>query len=221
MNAWGAADAPPPYGLWFDGAWDKPRLTDPGVCAGLTNYGKLLAAGPSNKFAIDWPDANTLFQQGKAAFFIDASLFGPQLRGRDQVGGRRQGRLLPPLPPVTAGGDSFTGHWLWGLGIPKNAPNKDAAWYFIQWMTNKANTAKIGATTGGAPRLSSYSDPVYTGKLVPEYVAAVNEAMKTSRTTVVFKDELEGRSAGHRRHGCSRSPTAPTRPRPVPPATTP
>ena len=56
-------------------------------------------------------------------------------------------------------------------------------------MTNKANTAKIGATTGGAPRLSSYSDPVYTGKLVPDYVTAVNEAMKTSRTTVVFKDE--------------------------------
>ena len=28
-NAWGAADAPPPYGLWFDGAWTKPRLTDP------------------------------------------------------------------------------------------------------------------------------------------------------------------------------------------------
>ena len=51
--------------------------------------------------------------------------------------------------------------------IPKNATNKDAAWYFIQWMTNKANTAKIGATTGGAPRLSSYSDPAYTGKLVP------------------------------------------------------
>ena len=56
-------------------------------------------------------------------------------------------------------------------------------------MTNKANTAKIGATTGGAPRLSSYTDPVYTGKLVPDYVTAVNEAMKTSRTTVVFKDE--------------------------------
>lgn len=187
-DAWGAKDAPPPYGLWFDGAWDKPRLTDPGVCAGMTNYAKLLAAGPANKFAIDWPDANTLFQQGKAAFFIDASLFGPSYE--DATKSAVAGKVgYSPIPPVTAGGDSFTGHWLWGLGMPKNAPNKDAAWYFIQWMTNKANTAKIGATTGGAPRLSSYSDPVYTGKLVPEYVAAVNEAMKTSRTTVVFKDE--------------------------------
>jgi len=188
FDAWGAKDAPPPYGLWFDGAWDKPRLTDPAVCAGMTNYAKLLAAGPSNKFAIDWPDANTLFSQGKAAFFIDASLFGPSYE--DPANSQVAGKVgYSALPPASADGGSYTGHWLWGLGIPKNAPNKDAAWYFTQWMTNKANTAKIGGTTGGAPRLSSYSDPAYTGKLVPEYVAAVNEAMKTSRTTVVFKDE--------------------------------
>jgi multiple sugar transport system substrate-binding protein len=186
-DAWGSKDAPPPYGLWFDGGWDKPRLTDPAICAGITNYAKLLATGPANKFAIDWPDANTLFSQGKSAFFIDASLFGPSYEDatKSQVAGKVGYAVLPP---ANAEGKSFTGHWLWGLGIPKNAKNKDAAWYFTQWMTNKANTAKIGATTGGAPRLSSYSDPTYTGKLVPEYVSTVNAAMQTSRTTVVFKD---------------------------------
>jgi multiple sugar transport system substrate-binding protein len=187
-DAWGSKDAPPPYGLWFDGDWTKPRLTDPGVCAGLTNYAKLLAAGPANKFAIDWPDANTLFSQGKAAFFIDASLFGPSYE--DPTISQVVGKVgYAQLPPGNAEAKSYTGHWLWGLGIPKNAKNKDAAWYFIQWMTNKANTAKIGATTGGAPRLSSYSDPAYTGKLVPEYVSTVNGAMQTSRTTVVFRSD--------------------------------
>jgi len=92
------------------------------------------------------------------------------------------------LPPVETGGESFTGHWLWGLGIPKSAANKDAAWYFVQWMTNKANTAEIGKSTGGAPRLSAYSDPVYTDSLNAEYVATVNKAMATSRTTVVLKE---------------------------------
>jgi len=186
-NSWGAADAPTPYGMWFDGAWDKPRLTDPGVCGGLANYGRLLAAGPANKFAIDWPDANTLFSQGKAAYFIDASLFGPSYEDPNvsQVAGKVGYAVLPP---VTAGGESFTGHWLWGLGIPKSAANKDAAWYFIQWMTNKANTSEIGKSTGGAPRLSAYSDPVYTDSLNSEYVDTVNKAMATSRTTVVLKD---------------------------------
>ena len=186
-DAWGSKEAAPPYGLWFDGGWDKPRLTDPAICAGMTNYAKLLATGPANKFAIDWPDANTLFSQGKSAFFIDASLFGPSYEDatQSQVAGKVG---YAALPPANAENKSFTGHWLWGLGIPKNAKNKDAAWYFTQWMTNKANTSKIGATTGGAPRLSSYSDPTYTGKLVPEYVSTVNLAMQTSRTTVVFKD---------------------------------
>ncbi len=91
-------------------AWDKPRLTDERVCGGLANYGKLLAAGPANKYAIDWPDANTLFSQGKAAYFIDASLFGPELRGsrrpprspgsrlrRPPAAGRRRRVLHRPL----------------------------------------------------------------------------------------------------------------------------
>ena len=55
-------------------------------------------------------------------------------------------------------------------------------------MTNKPNTAIIGASTGGAPRLSSYQEPAFTDALVPEYVAAVNDAMADSRTTVVLKE---------------------------------
>ncbi len=186
-DAFGDRQAPPPYGMWFDGAWDKPRLTDQGVCTGLANYGQLLATGPANKFAIDWPDANTLFSQGKAAFFIDASLFGPSYEdaSQSQIAGKVGYAVLPP---VTAGGKSFTGHWLWGLGIPKSSTKKDAAWYFVQWMTNKANTSQIGTKTGGAPRLSSYTDPVYTASLNPDYIKTVNTAMQTSRTTVVLKE---------------------------------
>jgi multiple sugar transport system substrate-binding protein len=113
----------------------------------MTDYAKMLAAGPANKFAIDWPDANTLFSQGKARF-IDASLFGPSYEDatQSQVAGKVG---YSALPPASADGQSYTGHWLWGLGIPKNAPNKDAAWYFIQWMTNKANTAKSGPPPAG------------------------------------------------------------------------
>lgn len=186
-DAFGARDTPAPYGMWFDGAWTKPRLTDPDVCAGLTNYAKMLATGPSNKFAIDWPDANTLFSQGKAAFYIDASVFGPAFEDatKSQVAGKVG---YAQIPPVTAGGTSYTGSAPWGLGIPKNAKNKDAAWYFIQWMTNKANTAKIGVSTGGAPRLSSYSDPTYTGKLLPEFISTVNATLPGARTTVVLKE---------------------------------
>jgi multiple sugar transport system substrate-binding protein len=186
FDAFGDREAPTPYGMWFDGDWSKPRLDDPAICQGLTNYARLLAAGPSNRFDVDWDQANALFQQGKVAFFIDASLFGPSYEDPNvsAVAGKV---AYAALPPASADG-SRTGHWLWGLGIPANSANKEAAWFFIQWMTNKANTSIIGGSTGGAPRLSSYQDPVYTDSLVPEYVSAVNEAMATSRTTVVLRD---------------------------------
>jgi multiple sugar transport system substrate-binding protein len=184
-DSWGDQPAALPYNLWFDGDWSKPRLSDPKVCKGLTNYAKLVKAGPANALAIDWPDANTLFSQGKAAFYIDASLFGPSFEDATQspVAGKVGYAQEPP-----DGGPSITGYWEWGLAIPKNAKNKDAAWYFVQWATNKAMTAKIGTSTGGAPRLSAYADPAYTSALKPEYISTVNAAMKSARSTVVFKD---------------------------------
>jgi multiple sugar transport system substrate-binding protein len=187
LNAVGDMETPTPYNVWFDGAWDAPRLDDPAVCKGLTDYAMMLAAGPVNKFAIDWPDANTLFQQGRAAFFIDASLFGPGYEDPDQslVAGKT-GYMV--MPPQEAAANSQTGHWLWGLGIPKNAANKDAGWYFIQYMTNPANTAELGKWTGGAPRMSSYDDAGYVESLVPEYADTVADAMADSRTTVVLRE---------------------------------
>ncbi len=187
LNAVGDMESPTPYNIWFDGSWDNPRLDDPAVCKGLADYADMLAAGPANKFAIDWPDANTLFQQGRAAFFIDASLFGPGYEDPEMsIVAGKTGYMA--LPPQEASGNSQTGHWLWGLGIPKNAANKDAAWYFLQYMTNPANTAEIGQFTGGAPRLSAYEDAGYVDSLVPEYAATVNDAMSDSRTTVVLKE---------------------------------
>jgi len=187
FNAIGDSDSTPPYNVWFDGDWGSPRLDDPAVCKGLSDYAGLLAAGPANKFAIDWPDAGALFQQGRAAFFVDASLFGPGFEDPDQslVAGKTGYGVLPPQE---AGANSQTGHWSWGLGIPANAQNPDAGWYFIQYMTNPANTAAIGQFTGGAPRLSAYDDAGYVDSLVPAYADTVNEAMSDSRTTVVLRE---------------------------------
>jgi len=173
------------FNFWFDGAWGKPRLDDPRIAEGLANYSALVAAGPPNALSLDWPDATTLFAQGKAAFFIDASLFAPGFEDpeQSQIAGKVGYSVMPP----TAQGQ-LTGHWMWGLGIPANSEHKEAAWYFIQWATNKENTARIGVKTWGAPRASAFSDPVYTDALVPQYVEAVSQAMQTSRPTAVMKE---------------------------------
>jgi ABC-type glycerol-3-phosphate transport system substrate-binding protein len=89
-----------------------------------------------------------------------------------------------PLPKTDKG--SMTGHWMWGLGIPANSEHKEAAWYFIQWATSKQVDPRISTKTGGATRLSTWDDPIYSQTLNPEYVTAVQTAMKTSRPTGVF-----------------------------------
>ena len=82
-----------PYNVWFDGDWSAPALTDERITAGLSHYAGLMSAGPINIQSLDWPDASLLFQQGRAGFFLDASLFGPGFEDPDGVGGRRQDRL--------------------------------------------------------------------------------------------------------------------------------
>lgn len=178
-----------PYNVWFDGAWDKPTLEEPGVKQGLVDYAKLLATGPSNKFNIDWADANALFTQGKAAFYIDASVFGPSFE--DPAASLIAGNVgYEALPKGDAEGT--TGAWSWALSMSKKSANKGAAWLFIQWVTGKDTSAGLGALTGGAPRSSAASDAEYLSSFDEEYItttaALISEARNISVMRLNWKD---------------------------------
>lgn len=186
-NAWGSQEAPLPYNMFFDGDWNKPRANDPRICEGLEDYAGMMKAGPVNIQAMDWYDDMQVFNQGKAAFFVDASLFGPSLE-KDNVLPDNVGYMTLPVTKQTAEKGSITTHWMWGLGIPANSENKGPAWYFVQWATSPEIEPQIGVKTGGAARLSTWSNDVYTSALNPEYVNVVNTAMATSRPAAIFYD---------------------------------
>ena len=176
-----------PYNVWFDGDWSAPALTDERITAGLSHYAGLMSAGPINIQSLDWPDASLLFQQGRAGFFLDASLFGPGFEDPDaSVVAGKTGYAV--MPPVDESGASWTGHWMWGIGIPANSQNPEAAWYFIQWMTSADIEPVIGAYHGGAARVSTWDKAEYVDALNSQYVDTVLEAMQTSRSTVVFRE---------------------------------
>lgn len=183
LNSWGSEPTPLPFGLWFDSDWRKPRLNDPRIVAGLTTYAQLMRAGPPHIKEMDWAEAIQRFEAGGAAFFIDASLFGPDLeRATAEMPGDVGYTVLPRVSD-----QSLTGHWLWGLGIPQKSPHPEAAWLFIQWATSAAMEAKIAVATGGAPRFSTWLTPsVYTEAMNLDYALTVQMAMKTSRPTAVF-----------------------------------
>ena len=93
-DAWGAKDAPPPYGLWFDGAWDKPRLTDPGVCAGMTELRQAPRGRSGQQVRHRLARREHTLPAGQGRVLHRREPVRAFVRGRDQVGGRRQGRLL-------------------------------------------------------------------------------------------------------------------------------
>lgn len=182
------ADYPLPYNVWYDGAWDKPRMTDPSVIQGLTDYAKLLEAGPPNRLNIDWPDANSLFSQGKVAFYVDASVFSAGFE--DPASSKIAGKIgYATLPTGVDGGTS--GLWSWGLSMAKASTHKGAAWTFMEWFTNKENTAKLGALTGGPARASAAEDPAFAKALNPEFVQTITASMKTALPTAVIAADIE------------------------------
>lgn len=186
LNSWGEADAPLPYNIWFDGAWDKPRFDDPRIAEGLAHYAGLLKAGPENALSFGWEDASRYFAQGKAAFFVDASVFGPGFE--DKANSAVAGKVgYAPLPQV--GGDvSVSGHWAWGLSMAENSPNKTAAWLFMQWATSKEMDAAFGKKTGGATRSSTWVNPDYVAAFAPGYVEAVSKQLEHTRPTMAFRE---------------------------------
>ncbi len=184
LNDWGNDPTPLPFNVWFDGDWSRPRLTDPRIVAGLATYADLMRSGPANIKQMDWAEATQRFRDGEAAFYIDASLFGPSFENSETstIAGEVGYAVLPRVQA-----QSLTGHWLWGLGISKQSPRPRAAWLFIQWATQPAMEAKIAVATGGAPRFSTWLTPsVYTEAMAIDYALAVQSAMRTSRPTAVF-----------------------------------
>jgi multiple sugar transport system substrate-binding protein len=174
-----------PYNIWFDGSWDKPALSDPEIVQGMSDYAELAKQGPANRLNLDWQDTTSLFAQGKIAYYIDASTFGPMFEDPEQskVAGNVGYAVIPPGKV-----EGSTATWSWGLNIAAKAAHKSAGWHFVQWATGKDMTAYLGSLTGAAPRLSSAADPVYLDSLSPEFVEAVREALATSRTSTVQRD---------------------------------
>lgn len=174
-----------PYNIWFDGAWDAPVLDNPHIVQGMSDYAELVKAGPSNRLNIDWQDATSLFAQGKVAYYIDASTFGPMFEDASQskVAGKVGYAVIP-----TGEQEGSTATWSWGLNIAKNSANKGAGWLFLQWATSKDMTAHLGALTGAASRVSAASMPEYVNALNPEFAEAVAAALASSRTSTVQRE---------------------------------
>lgn len=134
----------------------KKLLTDtPAAIEAGKFYQKLMReCGPPGNIGFNWNECQTTFMQGRAAMWWDAIGFTAPLldptksRITDKVG-------FAPVPAGPKANNCAT--FIEGIGIPKTARNKKAAWLFIQWITGKQMMNEQLRSGSGTPsRMSCY-----------------------------------------------------------------
>jgi len=146
---------------WFDEQW-QPELTGPEWTAAANFYVNTLKNyGPPGVSSNGFNETLALFNSGKCAIWVDASVAGSfttdktQSRVADTVG------FAPAPVEVTDKGSSWL--YAWSLAIPTTSRHKEAARAFITWATSKDYIQLVADKDGitnvpPGTRLSTYND---------------------------------------------------------------
>lgn len=150
-------------GRWYDEDWNA-QLDSPEVKKAVQFYVDLVRDyGEPGASAAGFSECATQFSQGNAAMWYDATSAVNTVESPESstVAGN-VGYVKAPTEATDYSG------WLysWALGIPEASQNKDAAWKFVSWMTDKEYLRGVGEQLGWervppGSRLSTYEIPQY------------------------------------------------------------
>ena len=140
-------------GRVFDDAWE-PRINDAQGVAAAEALKQIVDCGPEGSSAFGPAEAANAFMQGQAAMFLDTIAYAPNFQdeSRSSVVGN-VGYAMHPKGVMRA---SQTGGF--GLGIPSNAENKEAAFLLMQWLTSKEGDLAVAMAGGNPSRFSTYEN---------------------------------------------------------------
>ncbi len=146
---------------WFDEQW-QPEMTSPEWKAAANFYVNTLKNyGPPGVSSNGFNETLALFNSGKCAIWVDASVAGSfttdkeQSRVVDSVG------FAPAPVEATDKGSSWL--YAWSLAIPATSKHKEAAKAFTTWATSKEYIQLVAQKDGitnvpPGTRTSTYSD---------------------------------------------------------------
>ena len=167
-------------GRWFDEQWDAQLTEDPFTEAVEFYVDLVQDYGEPGAATSGFSECVTRYAQGQAAMWYDATSMVSTIESEvdSTVVGKNGYAPAPVVKTDTSG-------WLysWSLGIPETSDNKDEAWEFVSWMTNKDYIQLVGKELGWArvppgSRLSTYEIPPYA-KQAKAYAEPTLTAMKT------------------------------------------
>lgn len=162
----------PNGGEVFDSNWRAAFNNAQGVKAAEI-LKEIVETGPPGIASYGFGEMQNAFLQGQAAIYIDTiAIFGP---AQDPAKSKVVGKVAYALHPKGTRYSAMSGGF--AMAIPKNAKNKDAAFLFMQWMTNKKSDLKISLAGGNVNRLSTLDSPEMAKKYAIE-VPALRESLK-------------------------------------------
>ncbi|MGL4440578.1 MAG: extracellular solute-binding protein [Bosea sp. (in: a-proteobacteria)] len=158
-------------GRVFDDNWNPIINNAAGIKAAET-LKKIVDCGPEGAKTFGVAEAGAAFLQGKTAMYLDSTVFAGQVD--NPVQSKVVGQVGWAMHPMGVRRGSQTGGF--GIAIPRNAKNKEAAFLLMQWLTSK-RVDKMVALQGGNPiRFSTHADAEVNAKF--PYMSTFGEALK-------------------------------------------
>ncbi|WP_372573418.1 extracellular solute-binding protein [Ruegeria jejuensis] len=161
----------PMGGAIFDDQWNPVVNNEAGVKAAEA-LKTIVDCGPEGATNFGFGEALGSFLNGDTAMFLDTTVVAGQIDdpSKSQVVGK-VGWALHPMGVERA---SQTGGF--GIGIPANAENKEAAFLLMQWLTSKKGDKLVAMAGGNPSRFSTHADEEVNAKY--PHMATFGEALK-------------------------------------------
>jgi sorbitol/mannitol transport system substrate-binding protein len=151
-------------GQWFDMSW-KPQIDSKPWKDAITFYVDLMKAyGPPGASANSFNENLALFNEGKCAMWVDATIAASFVSDPKQSKVADKVAFAQAPTAVTPKGANWL--WAWALAVPAGSQKVDAAQTFIKWATSKdyiklvAKEHGWGAVPTGT-RKSTYATPEF------------------------------------------------------------
>ncbi|HTX54570.1 MAG TPA: extracellular solute-binding protein, partial [Candidatus Baltobacteraceae bacterium] len=159
----------------------KSALNSPAWVKGLEYYsGMLKRFAPPGVVSFNWYECSSAFMQGQVAMYFDGVNFATQFEDKEKskVVGKVGYTLLPAGP-----GGLHTCMFTSGMAISAQSRNKEAAWFYVQWATNKQNCIRELVAGVGGGRASTWTTPEVKAKprMPSEWYTAFLDALKIGR----------------------------------------
>ncbi|MEL6236919.1 MAG: extracellular solute-binding protein [Pseudomonadota bacterium] len=158
-------------GRIFDDSWN-PIVNNAEGIAAAEALKKLVECGPEGAATFGFGEALSAFLNGDTAMYLDTTVVAGQIN--DPAKSQVVDKVGWAMHPMGVRRASQTGGF--GIAIPKNALNKEAAFLLLQWLTSKHGDKLVALAGGNPSRFSTHADAEVNAKF--PHMAVFGEALQ-------------------------------------------